>query len=143
MSIKIYNDKDWELAKFWLVGVIVLTILIMSLALMVHQARADEIAWESFSNNQIVEAIGKAENSKKYPYGVKSINTKGNKKYARKICFNSVRNGRRHWIKAGKPYDLIVFIGKRYCPLNIKGEYYLNKNWVRNVKFFLAKGGTR
>ncbi len=97
---------------------------------------ASEIQWDNFSNEQIVEAIGKAENSIKYPYGIKSIDTKGNKEYARKICLNSVRNGRIRWEKAGQPYDLIIYIGLRYCPPT---AHKLNSNWVRNVKFFLNK----
>ncbi len=63
--------------------------------------------------------------------------TKSNKEYARQICLNSVRNGRARWIKAGRPYDLIIYIGLRYCPPTI---HKLNKNWVSNVKFYLAKG---
>lgn len=91
-----------------------------------------------YSDEQIVEAIGKAENSVKYPYGIKSIDTKSNAEYARKICFNSVRNGRARWIKAGKPCDLITFISKRYCPINATDDPIgLNKNWISNVKFYL------
>jgi len=90
--------------------------------------------WSQYSNEAIVEAIGKAENSVKYPFGIKSIDTKSDVKYARKICYNSVRNGRRRWIVADKPDDLIIFIGKRYCP---PSAHSLNKNWTRNVKYFL------
>ena len=92
---------------------------------------------ESYTDNQIVEAIGRAENSVKYPYGIKSIDTHGDPVYARKICLNSVRNGRKRWIKAGKPCDLITFIGKRYCP---PSAHSLNKNWVTNVRYYLKKG---
>ena len=91
---------------------------------------------ETWTNEEIVNAIYKAENSKKFPYGIKSIDTKGDEAYARKICFNSVRNGRERWIKAGKPCDLITFIGKRYCPPK---AHELNSNWVKNVKYFLNK----
>ena len=91
-----------------------------------------------FSNEQIVNAIYKAENSKKFPYGIKSIDTKGNAEYARKICFNSVKNGRARWIKAGKPDDLITFISRRYCPINAPDDPTgLNRNWISNVKFYL------
>ena len=95
-----------------------------------------EIAWDGYSNEQIVEAIGKAENSIKYPYGIKSIDTKGNKEYARRICLNSVRNGRARWVKADRPEDLIVYISLRYCPPT---AHRLNSNWVKNVKGFLTK----
>jgi hypothetical protein len=96
-------------------------------------ARAD---FSQYSNEAIVEAIGKAENSAKYPFGIKSIDTKGDVEYAREICLNSVKNGRARWIKAGKPYDLITFIGLRFCPPK---AHKLNSNWVKNVKYFLER----
>lgn len=99
----------------------------------------ESFLWDNFTDEQIVEAIRKAENSVKYPYSIKSIDTKGNKEYARQICLNSVRNGRKRWINAGKPYDLIVFIGLRYCP---PSSHILNTHWVKNVKWFL-KGGSK
>lgn len=92
----------------------------------------EEINWDTYSNEAIVTAIGKAENSKRFPYGVKSIKCQGELECQR-ICLNSVRNGRARWEKAGRPSDLIVFIGKRYSPPDI------NPNWVRLVKYFLIK----
>jgi len=118
-------------AKYFLPAVIILLLIIMWFS----WARAD-IAWDSFTNEQITEAIGKAENSVKYPYGIKSIDTKGDVEYARQICLNSVRNGRARWIKAGKLYDLIIYIGLRFCPPN---AHLLNSNWVRNVKAILER----
>jgi len=89
---------------------------------------------DNFSDSEIVEAIGKTENSVKYPYGIKSIPTYGNKDYAKKICLNSVRNAKKRWVKANKPEDFIVFMGRRYSPP------HLNPNWVRLVKYFLERG---
>ena len=85
----------------------------------------------SYTNQDLANAIFKAENSVKYPYGIKSIDTHGNKDYAHKICLNSVRNAKKRWIKAGKPEDFIVFMGRRFSPPSI------NPNWVRLVKYFL------
>ena len=82
-----------------------------------------------YTDEQIVNAIYRAENSVKYPYGVRSINTHGNKEYARKICLNSVRNARKRC--AGQ--DLIVCMGKRYSPPA------QNPNWVRLVRHFLCQ----
>ena len=104
---------------------------------------AKEIDYSQFSDSEIVEAIGKAENSVKYPYGIKSINTNGNVTYARQICLNSVRNGRARWIKAGRPCDLIEFISRRYCPINAPDDNGTNKYWSRNVKYFLNKARER
>jgi hypothetical protein len=91
--------------------------------------------FSEYTNEAIVTAIGNAENSVKFPYGIKSIPTHGDKNYARQICLNSVRNGRRRWINAGRPYDLIVYISLRFCPPQ---AHKLNRNWSRNVKYFLA-----
>ena len=85
-----------------------------------------------YSNNEIANAIYKTENSKRFPYGIVSINTRGNEAYARRICLNSISNNRKRWIKAGKPEDFIFFMGRRYCPPN-------SKNWARLVKYFLEK----
>jgi hypothetical protein len=125
---------DWR----WFIPAVIGIALVI--AAVCYSFASADIVWESFSNEQIVEAIGKAENSRKYPYGIKSIDTKGNKEYARKICLNSVRNNRKRWIKANKPCDFITFIGSRFCPTTIKSEYNLNKNWVKNVKHFLLRG---
>ena len=123
----------WYPDPLWIILAIVITIFLVTMAINVWGA---EISWDKFSNEQIVEAIGRAENSIKYPYGIKSINTKGNKEYARQICLNSVRNGRVRWIMAGRPDDLITFIGKRFCPPT---THKLNTNWISNVKFYLTK----
>jgi excisionase family DNA binding protein len=91
-------------------------------------------AHAEYSNDRIADAIYKVENSVKYPYGIKSINTHGNKVYARRICINSIKGAKRRWMKAGKPGDLITHMGKRYSPPKN------NPNWVRLVKWHLAKG---
>ncbi|MDI6732343.1 MAG: hypothetical protein QME16_00220 [Planctomycetota bacterium] len=99
-----------------------------------------EPLWHNYSDSQIVEAIGKAENSRKFPYGIKSINTHSNIAYARKICLQSVKNGRKRWEKAGRPVDLIEYISRRYCPVNAPDDNGTNRFWSRNVKNFLRKG---
>lgn len=95
---------------------------------------------KSYSDNQIANAIFKAENSKRYPYGIVSINTKGNKKYARKICLNTIRNQRRRHKAHKCSYTYLECLQRRYAPLNVSNDPRgLNKNWLRNVKFFLVK----
>ncbi|TBR16975.1 hypothetical protein EPO66_03605 [bacterium] len=93
---------------------------------------------KEYTDEQIVEAIKRAENSKKYPYGIKSINTHGDEAYARKICFNTVKNNRARFAKQTKYTDFIEFLGSRYCPIGAADDPTgLNKNWVKNVKYFL------
>ncbi len=90
----------------------------------------------AYTDNQICEAIGKAENSVKYPYGIKSIDTHGDKDYARKICLNTIGNNRKRFANQTKYKDYIEFLGSRYCPPK---AHKLNRNWVKNVKFYLKQ----
>lgn len=86
---------------------------------------------------RIVDAIGKAENSVKYPYGVKSINTHGNVAYARRICENTVRACWGRYERQTIYTNFVEFLGSRYCP--VQGDKTgLNKNWVKNVNYFLT-----
>ena len=98
---------------------------------------------ETYAIDEIVEAIGKAENGKdwqakevKYPYGIKSIDTKGDVEYAKQICKNSVVNNYKRWIKAGKLKGFLEFMRDRFCPLS---DSKLNQYWVDNVKFWLVR----
>ena len=93
----------------------------------------------AWTDSQIADAIYKAENSKHFPYGIKSVNTFGNENVARKICLNTIRNNRVRFARQNKYNDFIEFLGSRYCPTTIKSEYHLNKNWVSNVKYYLSK----
>ncbi len=113
-------------------GVLVILAIIVVTALCCdHQpARAEE-----YSNEAIASAIYKAENSVKFPYGIKSINTNGNKEYARKICLNTIRNHKKRHAKHDCGLDFISCLGNRYCPPT---AHSLNKNWVRLVKGFLT-----
>ncbi|GAI54128.1 unnamed protein product [marine sediment metagenome] len=89
---------------------------------------------EEIDYDKMVRAIFQAEGGYKatYLYGIKSVDYKYEHE-ARQICYNSVRNNHRRWIKAGKPKDFISFMGDRYCPPTI---HKLNKNWVKNVTYF-------
>jgi len=90
----------------------------------------------AYTNDQIADAIYQAENSVKFPYGIKSINTHGNKEYARRICLNTIRNNRKRFSNQTKYKDYIEFLGSRFCPPT---AHKLNVNWVRNVRYFLTK----
>lgn len=93
--------------------------------------------------NKIADAIYKAEGGAKtrYPYGIKSINTKGNKEYARQICLNTIRNNYIRWQKFGtNKVDFITFLGNRFCPVGaVDDPTGLNKNWVKNVESLVNK----
>lgn len=94
--------------------------------------------YAEYSNEQIADAIYYAEGGAKtnHPYGILikyKITT------PRQACINTIKHARRDWNGKG---DFIEFLGSRYCPVvgadnDPKG---LNKNWVKNVKYFLKKG---
>lgn len=101
-----------------------------------------EIDYMSIDNEVIVNAIYKAEGgaNTKYPYGIVSIDTKGNVEYARKLCFNTVRNNKVRFRNQSKYCDYIEFLGSRYAPVGASNDpTNLNVNWVKNVKYFINK----
>lgn len=91
---------------------------------------AEEIERSKLSS--IVGAIYIAEggSSTKYPYGIKSIQTKS-LSHAKRICENTVRNSHIKWAELGKPGDFIKFLGTKYCPPS--EDPVGHENWVRNV----------
>lgn len=69
----------------------------------------------------------------KYPFGIKSIDTHGDPKVARKICENTVKNNWKRWEAAGRKEKYFEFLAKRYAP--IPGDKTgLNKHWLKNLK---------
>jgi len=91
----------------------------------------------AFTDDQVANAIYKAENSKKYPYGIKSIDTHSDENYARKICLNTIRNHRKRHSNHKCNFDFIECLGNRYSPPK---AHKLNENWVKNVKYLLKAG---
>lgn len=83
---------------------------------------------------RLVNAIYKIEGGDrtKYPYGIKSIDTKGDKEAARRICLNTINRNYSRWIKAGKPGSYLDFLGNRFCPAVDDPEG--NRNWRKNIK---------
>jgi hypothetical protein len=87
--------------------------------------------------NRLAAAIYKAEggDKTKYPYGIKSINTFGDKDKAKKICINTINNNWIRYNNQSKYTNYIEFLGSRYCPIGANNDPKgLNKNWVSNVK---------
>jgi len=101
----------------------------------------------AYTDEQIVNAIYKAEggNRAEYPYGIRSVTCEGELE-CRKICFNTVKNNRIRYAEYGRHSysDFIEFLASRYAPLNAGNDPKgLNKNWIKNVNFFLKKDGTK
>jgi hypothetical protein len=104
-------------------------VMLMLLLIVVASCRAE------YTNEAIADAIFKAENSLNHPYG---ILTHYKTTTPRQACLNTIIHARKDW---NGQCDFIEFLGSRYCPIGAKNDPTgLNKNWVRNVKYFL-KGG--
>lgn len=97
-----------------------------------------------YSDEDLVNAIYLAEGGAKtkYPYGIKSIKCESEQE-CRKICFNTVRNNRKRYKADNMGYkDFIAFLGARYAPIGAENDpKNLNRNWVKNVRYYLRKGG--
>lgn len=111
----------------------VIAILVLLAIFFLSMARAEE-----YSDEQIVNAIYHAEGGAKasFAYGIRSIPYR-NIKDARRICFNTVRNNRKRFIKQNKYSDYLEFLASRYCPVS---AHPLNRNWLTNVRYFLRRG---
>lgn len=96
----------------------------------------------AYKPEEIVKAIYHAEGGAKaqFKYGIRSIKTNN----PAKICLNTVKNQMKRHAKhkCGKPF--LVCLRDRYCPIKgklSKAEIRLNKNWLKNVNYYLVKGG--
>jgi hypothetical protein len=136
---------DWRLYRRWAkanpyywerkknapkyAGYVIACIVLAALMLVVAVCGAEE-----YSNDQIADAIYKAENSKAHPYGILA-----HYKHTtpRQACLNTIAHARRDF-KGG---DFLSFLAGRYCPVGASNDPTgLNKNWLRNVKYFLGRG---
>jgi len=91
----------------------------------------------AYTDNQIADAIYLAEGGVKtsHPYGILA-----HYKHTtpRQACLNTIAHAYRDWDSKG---DFIEFLGSRYCPIGADNDPTgLNKNWVKNVKYFLERG---
>lgn len=101
---------------------------------------------EHYTDDEFADAIFEAEGGEKakYLYGIMSVRYKGEAD-ARRICLNTIRDNRKRYAEYGhKEYPTFLeFLASRYAPTRGKGmtKYAkkLNKNWLRNVRYFLKK----
>ena len=58
----------------------------------------------------------------------------------RQACINTINSALKRFKKQDKETDFIKFLGKTYCPIGAKNDPTgLNKNWVKNVKFYYER----
>ena len=94
--------------------------------------------------NRYVEAIWLAEGgerAKPYYYGIRSVKCK-DKADCRAVCFSTVRNNYRRWLEANTTQTFLEFLANKYAPIGADNDPKgLNHNWIKNVAFYLKKGG--
>ena len=116
--------------------VMVTTVILLCL---VGSTHAEEI-----NNEKLADAIFLAEGgyNAEYLYGIRSVNY-DTEQEARRICLNTIKNNRKRFAEYGyKNYKTYLeFLASRYCPVGAKNDPNgLNKNWIKNVIFFLNIG---
>ena len=89
--------------------------------------------------SRIADAIYLAEGGARAKYGIKSVSCTSLSD-CRRVCENTIKNNYRRWLKAGAKGDFLEFLANRYAPVEV---HPLNKNWLPNVRFFLAKKGVQ
>lgn len=97
-------------------------------------------AWADTVNvEHLADAIYKAEGGAKtrHPYGILA---KYKTTTPRQACINTIKSGlKRYAVYKGKD-DFITFLSRTYCPIGAANDPTgLNKNWVKNVKFYYNK----
>ena len=119
--------------RYWnavaVIGSILACLLLLLFASVGH-------AKDSIDVEKLADSIYIAEGGSKtkHPYGILA-----HYKHTtpRQACINTIRHARRDWNGKG---DFIVFLGNRYCPVGAANDPRgLNKNWIRNVKYFLER----
>jgi len=94
---------------------------------------------DSFTNEEIANAIFKAEGGYKatYLYGIRSVPYEDEAE-ARRICLNTIRNQRKRHANHECDLTYLECLAKRYCPIGADNDPKgLNKHWLGNVKHFL------
>lgn len=94
---------------------------------------------------QLANAIYKAENSERYPYGIIApYCTAKTPQKCRKGCLQTIEKRYRMWLSTNPAtrdsQTFIVYLSRSYAPLNAKNDPSgLNKNWVKNVSHFYGR----
>ncbi len=110
--------------------------LILLLGTSLYAQPNDCATFESYA-----DAIYKAEGGKHatHPYGIVSIKCKS-ASHAREICLRTVANNWERWKNSGCHGEFLQFLANVYCPIGADNDPKgLNKNWLKNVRYYLAK----
>lgn len=90
--------------------------------------------------NRIANAIYKAEGGAKtrHPYGILA---KYKKTSPRQACINTVQHKYSDWVASGDPRPFITYLASKYAPRHVSNDPFdLNRNWEKNVRFYMGEG---
>ena len=109
------------------------TIALCLLCLTVH---AQPLSKADIYFNRLADAIFKAENSPKWPYGIKA-----KVKDPRETCIKICKDAWSDYCLLGCKGDWIEYLGSIYAPTENATDdpNHLNKNWPVNVRALMAK----
>lgn len=103
-------------------------------------------AVERVEVERLADAIELAENSHAHPYGIMRSYCKAGDPdgQCRKGCIQTIQRRLQELEGKAVSEDFISYLGKFYAPVGMgKGSNdpkNLNKNWVKNVKYFYKRG---
>lgn len=131
------NHKNPDNRPMLIILFLILTACAMATTLLWTTAsEGAEFTYKEFCN-AVYLAEGGDRASK--PYGVLSVSCE-TKAECEQICINSVRNNVRRFNKQSRYTDFVDFFGSRWAPVGADNDPNgLNKNWSKNVRFFLKK----
>lgn len=121
----------------------VLKIVLLATIIFLFVRGCDNAYAESYDVEAIADAIYLAEGGAKAkkPYGILSVSCHGEEE-CRDVCMNTIEANFTRWQAAGGEGDFLEFLAGKYAPIGASNDRQnLNVNWLKNVRFFLARGG--
>lgn len=116
------------------------------LTLAVLLCGCDQVPAMAYTDEQLVMAIYHAEGgaAAQYPFGIRSVYC-ATWTQCKRICETTIRhNHRRFELYGHKRFaTYLEYLQDRYCPARGRNlssaERKPNKNWIKNVKYYLGK----
>ncbi len=141
LLIHTWDDEDVEMAEKILrksqsVRLLVLmAVFVITLFLICGICHAENI--DGYSIDQWTNAIGKAENSKKHPYG---ILTRYRHTTPLQACRNTVLHKWQNYQATSQRKRFLSYLANAYCPIGGNNDNGTCKNWEGNVDWWLKRG---
>lgn len=143
----IHCEKDLQHNRH-IVQIVLWTLIFLCLSSCTHPTPAlacNNWKRHSFSTseekyfNKLADAIRRAENSKKYPYGI-IAKKRLTENEARKYCVNTIKHRYHSYIPSvSQDKSFIHFLSKTYAPIGASNDPTgLNRNWINNVSYFMG-----